>query len=189
MSFFDEKISVKFCVIFLIGILSWLLWSGFINLQEWELLYNWIQLQDNTEKWMTFMSILSTLLAAFFVYAGFKIENVKEDLISQKRDIENSFEYHTTLELAVSYLLKKQLEKSIDTLVVLKSEPFVLKDSNKLNTCYFFLANCFLELYKIDEDPENISKAYQFIDSSIEDINHPLKTEIYEEFEKISNSI
>lgn len=135
------------------------------------------------------MSILSTLFAVFFVYSGFKIETTKEDLITQKREIENSFEYHTTLELSVSHLLKKQTEKAIDILIVLKTEPFVLKHSNRLNTCYFFLANCFLELYRKDNDPENISKAYQFIDQAIEDINHPLKTEIYEEFEKISESI
>ena len=185
----NEKVSIKFILIFFIGLVLWLLGSGFLNLSEWTLLYEWIQLQDNTEKWMTFMSILSTLFAVFFVYTGFKIESTKEDLISQKREIENSFEYHTTLELAVSHLLKKQIEKATDILVVLKAEPFVIKDSNKLNTCYFFLANCFLELYKNDEDPENISKAYQFIDKAIEDAIHPLKTEIYEEFEKISESV
>lgn len=135
------------------------------------------------------MSILSTLLATFFIYSGFKIENVKEELIGVKKSLEDSQEFGLQIQYAISYLMKKELEKSIDVLIVLKSEPFVLKDSNRLNTCYFFLANSYLELYKIDKDSENISKAYQFIDKAIEDINHPLKTEIYEEFEKISESI
>lgn len=85
--------------------------------------------------------------------------------------------------------MKKELDKALEVLIVLKSEPFVLKDNNRLNTCYFFLANIYFELFKRNEDDEFIAKAYQFVDSAIEDETHPLKNEILEAFEKTQKSI
>lgn len=107
---------------------------------------------DNTDRWMTFMTILSTIFAVFFVYSGFKIDDTVEKVKSAEKkivgladDMQDIQEYTVQLEYCMSLVMQKQYTKSIDALEVLRKESFVWNDSSKRDTCSFFLAHCYYE--------------------------------------------
>lgn len=143
MAFINEKISIKFCLIFLIWIIIGLIWSGFLNLQEWNIVYEWIQLQDNTEKWMTFMSILSTLFAVFFVYSGFainqnleKVEEQTREFKREKQNYENSFQIEKLIMDANIKSTRNQFEDALDLLDDLLRKDFVERDKDFIYRVY-----------------------------------------------------
>ncbi len=101
---------------------------------------------------MTFMAILSTIFAVFFVYSGFKIDDTVEKVKSAEKkiagladDMQDIQEYTVQLEYCMSLVMQKQYTKSIDALEVLRKETFVWNDSSKRDTCNFFLAHCYYE--------------------------------------------
>lgn len=149
---------------------------------------------------MTFMSILSTLFAVFFVYSGFRIETIynkmsdlkektdtykrlkeKEinDYVSNMKDI---WEYTIQLEHTMSFIISKQYEKAIDSLMWLKQEVFVYKVPERISTCHFFLAHCHHEKNTYDDSVI----AIQYINEVYEDNQlNPYKREIIDRFEKL----
>lgn len=184
-----KKVSVKFLIIFLIWIILGLLGSGLINLQEWEFLYEWIQLQDNTEKWMTFMSILSTIFAVFFVYSGFainqnleKVEEQIRDFKREKQKYEDAMEFWIQLQYCMSFIIQKQFDKAIDSLDVLRKEWFVWYSSKNFNVCNFFLAHCYYEKGTY----EDLVIAVDYINLIYEDTElNPFKQEVIEKFQEL----
>jgi hypothetical protein len=152
--------------------------------------------KDNSDKWLTFMSILSTLFAVFFVYAGFKIESTKEKVDNAEKRVldleqkieEDIYEYSRQLEYCMSFIMQKQFDKAIDALTVLRNEPFVLRDGRKINTCCFFLAHCYYERGIINRSKDDLAIAVQYIDEAIEDDNHPFKMEIVKMFASMDNN-
>lgn len=155
------------------------------------------QNQSSSEDWLGFLGILSTIFAVFFVYTGFKIDSTKEKIdeaekriINLEKNIEEDiYEYARQLEYCMSFIIQKQFDKAIDSLVVLRNEPFVLKDNRKLNTCYFFLAHCFYEksLHNSDKDrkKEDMALAVEYINQAIVDPLHPFRNEIINAFNEL----
>lgn len=147
----------------------------------------------NFSDWMTFLSILSTFLAAFFIYSSWKIDNdltkisnVKESLKNIENEALDNTEFSIQIKYAIHYMMSKQYNKAIDTLIVLKAEPFTIKDDRKLNSCFYFLAVCNYEQWLIDNDVELLAKAVQFINEAIEDEKHPLRIEIIAKFNEMN---
>lgn len=143
----------------------------------------------NIDYWLSFLTTLSALLAGFFIYSGFKINDTVDKVESAKRDIQNSkdeiqdlVEYGRQLEYSMSYIISQQFEKAIDSLESLRKELFVRKDENKQNTCFFFLAHCYYEKFKTSTKEEDISFAVYYINLAIEDEENPLKQEIITAF-------
>jgi tetratricopeptide (TPR) repeat protein len=153
--------------------------------------------KDNSERWMTFMSILATLFAVFFVYTGFKIDSTKDKVDEAEKRIleterkinEDIFEYGKQLEYAMSFIMQKQYQKAIDALTVLRNEPFVLKYDWKINTCCFFLAHCYYERGVSDRNPEDLALAVEYINQAISDSSHPYKNEIINAFEALDKAL
>ncbi len=127
-------------------------------------------------------------LRSIFVYSGFKIDDtvarVKEAEI-RMRDIH---EYTIQLEYCMSFILQKQYDKAIDALEVLRKEPLVWKDTNKRNTCNFFLAHCYYERGTARNDSEDLAIAVQYIDDAINDAQNPFKMEIINKFNELDKS-
>jgi TolA-binding protein len=150
--------------------------------------------KDDAERWLTFMSMLATVFAIFFVYTGFKIDATKDkvDEASKRmgeieKKAEETLEYATQLQYAMSFIIQKQYDKAIDALTVLSKEYYVLKDSRKINTCDFFLAHCYYERGKPNRNKDDLAMAVQYIDEAIEAPDHPFKNEIINEFKKLDN--
>lgn len=144
--------------------------------------------QRNEDFWMTFMSILSTVFAVFFVWTGFKIEDTRIQVENASRKMQESYEYPTQLQYAMSFIIQKQWEKAIDALEILRKELFVFRDSNKRNTCWFFLAHCFYEKGCISSNAEDLAQAVNYINDAIEAPDHPFKIEIINKFNQVRNS-
>ncbi len=68
--------------------------------------------QRNEDFWMTFMSILSTVFAVFFVWTGFKIEDTRIQVENASRKMQESYEYPTQLQYAMSFIIQKTMGKS-----------------------------------------------------------------------------
>lgn len=182
-----------------------LLWTN-ISINEYTL--TWVVVNDsNTENieiklkndkwttwdWINFLSIFTTLLAAFFIYSSWKIDNdlrkisdVKENLENIENEAIDNTEFSLQLKYAIHYMMSKQYNKAIDSLIVLRAEPFTLKDDRKLNSCNYFLAVCYYEQWQIDNDIDLLSRAVQFINEAIEDEGHPLRKEIIAKFSEMS---
>ncbi len=84
-------------------------------------------------------------------------------------------------------MMSKQYNKAIDSLIVLRWEPFTIKDDRKLNSTNYFLAVCYYEQWIIDNDIELLAKAVDFINEAIELPEHPLRIEIIAKFEEMSS--
>jgi tetratricopeptide (TPR) repeat protein len=152
---------------------------------------------DISDKWMTIMTIFSTLFAVFFVYSWFKIdwtvnkvEEAEKRILILEKEAKNDMEFANQLKYAIQYMLSRQYQKAIDALIVLRNEPFVLKNDCRLDSCSYFLAVCYFEqglIYEeqsdIDSAQEYISKAQQFITEAIDDPSHPLVLEIRDKFD------
>lgn len=148
--------------------------------------------ENNTWDWITFLSILSTLLAAFFIYSSWKIDNdlkkiskVKDSIKKIEETAVDEMEFSSQLKYAIHYMMSKQYEKAIDALIVLRSESFTLKDSRNLNICYYFLAVCHYEEGINKQDIEMLAKAVQFI-SEAQDEDQPLRQEIIQKFDEMN---
>jgi tetratricopeptide (TPR) repeat protein len=138
-----------------------------------------------------FVTILSTLLAVFFIYSSLKIDNdlrkitnIKESIKKIEEEATDDMEYSNQLKYAIHYMMSRQYQKAIDALIVLRAEPFTLKDNRKLNSCYYFLAVCYYEQGILDKNVELLAKAVEFINEAIEDNRHPLKIEMIKRFEE-----
>lgn len=94
-------------------------------------------------------------------------------------------EFSAQLKYGIHYMLSKEYEKAIDALIVLKSEPYTIKDPRNYNIVVYFLAICFYESGLPNNDIEKISKAVEFINRAIEDPAHPLKNEIIAKYDEI----
>ena len=154
---------------------------------------------NNVEKWLTFVSILSTIFAVFFVYAGFKIDSTKEKVDEAEKRIlnlekniqEDIYEYARQLEYCMSYIVQHKIKKAIDALSILSHEHFVLKDNRKQNTCYFLLPHCYYEKSGKESGEvkkESLAEAVYNINLAIEDATHPLKIEIISAFNAVDKS-
>lgn len=142
--------------------------------------------------WLTFMWILSTVFAVFFVYSWFKIdttvqivENAEKRMLKLEQIAQEDMEYYNQLNYSIQYMVSKEYQKAIDALTVLRNQHFTLKDSYKLNSCLYFLAVCYYELGSNDNNIEDVSKAVQYINEAIEDPQHPLKVEILAKFKEM----
>lgn len=152
---------------------------------------------DISDKWMTIMTIFSTLFAVFFVYSWFKIdwtvnkvEEAEKRILILEKDAKDDMEFANQLKYAIQYMLSRQYQKAIDALIVLRNEPFVLRNDYRLDSSSYFLAVCYFEqslIYEkgnaIDSAQEYISKAQQFITEAIDDPSHPLVLEIRDKFD------
>lgn len=146
---------------------------------------------DNITFRLMFVTILSTLLAVFFIYSSLKIDNdlrkitnIKESIKKIEEEATDDMEYSNQLKYAIHYMMSRQYQKAIDALIVLRAEPFTLKDNRKLNSCYYFLAVCYYEQGILDKNVELLAKAVEFINEAIEDNRHPLKIEMIKRFEE-----
>ena len=198
-----KKISL-FCIVFIIAIIFATV--EFCSAHYWMgLKYGWLNdifeqylrdKNDISDQWMTFMTILSTFFAVFFIYSGFKIDadmrkvsDVKENIMSIENEVIDNTEFSNQLQYAIHYMMSRQYNKALDALIVLRSEGFTLKNDRKLNSCNYFLAVCYYEQALIENnDIEKLAKSVQFINEAIEENNHPLKQEIIEKFNEVSNS-
>jgi hypothetical protein len=152
---------------------------------------------SNIDSWLSFIGILTTLFAVFFVYTGFKIDNTKEKIDGAEKRIldlekkiqEEIYEYARQLEYCMSYIVQKNFDKAIDALTVLRSEPIVLKDGRKINTCCFFLAHCYYEKGLVEKDiikkKENLALAVEYINQAIIEPTHPFRNEIINAFNEL----
>ncbi len=141
--------------------------------------------KDNSDRWITWMSILSTIFAVFFVYSGFKIDNTVKAVDGHEKRMRDIHEYTVQLEYCMSFIIQKQYGKAIDALEVLRREGFVWNDSYKKNTCNFFLAHCYYERWSIDKSLDDLTLAVQYINEAIPDESaHPFKIEIIDKFKE-----
>ncbi len=158
--------------------------------------------EDNSDKWMTVMTIISTIFAVFFVYTGFKIDSTKEKVDEASKNIiaiekkinEDIYEYTTQLQYSMAFIVQKQYAKAIDALTVLRNEYFVLKDDRKINTCCFFLAHCYYErgithIEDLKLKKEDLALAVEYINQAISDSSHPFKNEIINAFNALDQTI
>ena len=142
--------------------------------------------KDNTDRWMTFMTILSTVFAVFFVYSGFKIDNTVKAVDGHEKRMRDIHEYTVQLEYCMSFIIQKQYDKAIDALEVLRREWFVWNDWNKKNTCNFFLAHSYYERWSHDKNYDDLVLAVQYINEAISDESaHPFKLEIIAKFNEL----
>ncbi len=142
--------------------------------------------KDNTDRWMTLMTILSTIFAVFFVYSGFKIDNTVKAVDGHEKRMRDIHEYTVQLEYCMSYIIQKQYGKAIDALEVLRREWFVWNDSSKKNTCNFFLAHSYYERWAIDKSYNDLVLAVQYINEAITDESvNPFKLEIIAKFNEL----
>lgn len=144
---------------------------------------------------LTFMTILSTIFAVFFVYSWFKIdgtvtkvEEAEKRVLALEKESREDMEYSNQLRYAIHYMMSKQYWKAIDALAVLRAEPSTLKDSYKLNSCYYFLAVCHYEEWLVANDIRDLAKAVEYINEAIEDVTHPLKNEIINKFSEMNET-
>ena len=160
---------------------------------------------SNSDHWVFLMTIISTLFAVFFVYAGFKIDSTKEQvqdarnritemelkfngvIIENKTKMEDMTEYVLQLQYAMSFILSHQYNKAIDSLSSLKVEPMVRIDTQKSNVCNFFIAHCYYEKGVRNNSKEDVADALIFMDMAMEDDSNPLKKEMKEAFEEMKN--
>lgn len=151
----------------------------------------------NVDLWLSFLGILSTIFAVFFVYTGFKIDSTREKVDEAEKRIvdlekkiqEEIYEYARQLEYCMSFIVSKQYDKAIDALTVLRSESVVLKDNRKINTCCFWLAHCYYErglTQKNDDDKEaDLALAVDYVNQAFDDPSQPFKKEIIDAFNKL----
>lgn len=151
-------------------------------------------IKNASSDWLTFLSIFATLLAAFFIYSSWKIDNdlrkisdVKENIKKIEDEAINNSEFYIQLNYATHYMLWKQYNKALDALIILRAEPWSLKDSRRLNICDYFIAVCYYEQWLLENNIEYIAKAVDFINEAIESPEHPLKVEIIEKFNEMNN--
>ncbi len=187
----------KTILVFLIPL--WLFWfSALSNQDNWsnkllpQVVNPYNQSIDRSDFWMTMMTILSTIFAVFFVYTGFRIEDVKQKVVSAKNELweiesemQDALEFNNQLMYATSFFLSRQYRKSIDAFSSLRSESFVLRDDRKRATLDFYLANCYYEERSLKTKKEDLAAAVYFIEGAIEDPDHPLKKEIIAKFEEL----
>lgn len=146
-----------------------------------------------TEQLLFFVTFLSTLFAIFFVYTGFKIDSTKEKvdeaekrvLSAEKMFNEDILEYGNQLQYSMSFIVTKQYQKAIDALSVLRSEPMVLRDNRKINTCNFYLAHCYYEKGLLENSKEDLALAVEYVDQAFEAEDHPFKLEIINAFNEL----
>lgn len=148
---------------------------------------------SGTEQLLFFVTFLSTLFAIFFVYTGFKIDSTKEKvdeaekrvLSAEKMFNEDILEYGNQLQYSMSFIVTKQYKKAIDALSVLRSEPMVLKDNRKINTCNFYLAHCYYEKGLLESSKDDLALAVEYVDQAFEAEDHPFKLEIINAFNEM----
>lgn len=149
--------------------------------------------KNNVSDWVSFLWILTTLLAAFFIYSSRKIDNdlrkitdIKDSIKKIEENAKDEVEFSSHLKYSIHYMLLKEYDKAIDSLIVLKSEPYTIKDSRNYNVVCYFLAVCYYEDWCKKWDIEKVAKAVEFIDKAIEDSTHPLKNEYIDKFVEMS---
>lgn len=161
-----------------------------------------IEERSDTEKevwdWLSFLAIFITLLAAFFIYSSWKIDqdlrnitDIKDSIKKIEEQAKDETEFSIHLKYAVHYMLSKQYSKAIDALIVLRAEPYVIRESRNINTVSYFLAVSYYEdaIRDVDNvDIEKLAKAVQFINDAIEAADHPLKNEIIDKFSSLTNA-
>ncbi len=204
--FFNQKISIIFFLFSFLAILVGLFGSGFIRIDNSILIQDnllplnkvlvlendveterilelYLQRKlENSDRWMTFMTILSTIFAVFFVWAGFKIENVKENLVWVRKDVKDTMEFWIQLQYCMSFIIQKQYDKAIDSLEVLRKESFVWYDSKNFNVCNFFIAHCYYEKGSKDD----LAIAVDYVNQMYEDSElNPFKEEVIAKFEEL----
>jgi hypothetical protein len=118
------------------------------------------------------------------------VEEAEKRILILEKEAKDDMEFANQLKYAIQYMLSRQYQKAIDALIVLRNEPFVLKNDYRLDSCSYFLAVCYFEqglIYEkqgdIDSVQEYISKAQQFITEAIDDPSHPLVLEIRDKFD------
>lgn len=151
----------------------------------------------NSDYWIFFTTIFSTLLAVFFVYSGFKIDSSREQindaekriLVAEKKINEDLLEYSNQLQYAMSFIMSKEYRKAVDALKALRDSPAVLRDDRKINTCDFYLAHCYYEKGLQDKNIEDLAIAVEYVEQAYEAPDQPFKLEVIEAFNKMNKNI
>lgn len=152
------------------------------------------QSDTNSDHWIFFTTILSTLFAVFFVYSGFKIDSSRDQIndaekrihTAEKKINEDLLEYTSQLQYAMSFILSKEYRKAVDALKALRDSPAVLRDDRKINTCNFYLAHCYYEKGLQEESIEDLAIAVEYVEEAYEAPDQPFKLEVIEAFNKMN---
>jgi tetratricopeptide (TPR) repeat protein len=152
------------------------------------------QQSDNSDHWIFFTTVLSTLFAVFFVYSGFKIDSSRDQIndaekrihAAEKKINEDLLEYTNQLQYAMSFILSKEFRKALDALKALRDSPAVLKDDRKINTCNFYLAHCYYEKGLQENSIEDMALAVEYVEQAYEAPDQPFKLEVIEAFNKMN---
>jgi len=149
---------------------------------------------DNSDYWIFFTTIFSTLFAVFFVYSGFKIDSSRDQIndaekrihTAEKKINEDLLEYTNQLQYAMSFILSKEFRKAVDALKALRDSPAVLRDDRKINTCNFYLAHCYYEKGLQENSIEDLALAVEYVEQAYEAPDQPFKLEVIEAFNRMN---
>lgn len=152
------------------------------------------QQSDDSDHWIFFTTVLSTLFAVFFVYSGFKIDSSRDQIndaekrihAAEKKINEDLLEYTNQLQYAMSFILSKEFRKALDALKALRDSPAVLKDDRKINTCNFYLAHCYYEKGLQENSIEDLALAVEYVEQAYEAPDQPFKLEVIDAFNKMN---
>lgn len=118
--------------------------------------------ENNVWDWITFLSILSTLLAAFFIYSSWKIDNdlkkieekyqsVNKDLKEKMYKIEDEIRMNTIINKANMYLSTKRFEEATS---LLKDEIENQETQKSWNWYLYSLYKTLADIYRIQWESE-----------------------------------
>lgn len=175
-----KKINLKFFIIFLSFTIISSFYSWIITFANWNLKTNtWITLIDNftknnpdeysklfekyieykkenSDNWISFMSILSTLFAVFFVYSSFKIDNDLKEM-NWKVHLLDAKNYELLEKLEKAYNIKieelnKKTEKEKEEINQKnEEEKNELKNENKFIKMINYYNNEIIEKWNYDD--------------------------------------
>jgi len=139
---------------------------------------------DNSWDWITFLSILSTLLAAFFIYSSWKIDNdlrkiddkykeVNKDLKKKMSIIENDIRIHTLINKANMYLSTSRFEEWED---LLKNTIDNFNDWDEyLYTLYKTMADLYWVWWEVEMEKEESSDHQQYYLNAITNLKKAME--------------
>ncbi len=195
----SKEFILKACIILVASVaIHYFLYSSsndsFHKYDRYHGFYSAGQQSDNSDHWIFFTTILSTLFAVFFVYSGFKIDSSRDQIndaekrihAAEKKINEDLLEYTNQLQYAMSFILSKEFGKALDALKALRDSPAVLRDDRKINTCNFYLAHCYYEKGLQENSIEDLALAVEYVEQAYEAPDQPFKLEVIEAFNKMN---
>ena len=123
---------------------------------------------NNADRWLTYMSILSTIFAVFFVYSGFKIndnvekyENILKQLEKHKKKWDQEHQLMQLLYKVTYWRMKSEYENALDLLDDILRKDFVEIDNDKKYIVYKEIADTHYQMWESSEKSKENSANYQ----------------------------